>query len=53
MLIRCPLFYEVNAIGSIYGHEDKGAWFTNQIKAGRLQYIDKEKASKWSQAAGL
>jgi hypothetical protein len=48
----------VNNITSIYGHENnpksgKPEWFITQIKEGRLLYMDKEKALKWSQSAGL
>lgn len=45
--------YEINAVGSIYGHEDGTNWPAKQIREGRLRYIDKERASRWFQAAGL
>ena len=44
--------HEVNAIGSLYG-KDKDPWFVDQIKEGRLRYINKKKSNRWSQSAGL
>jgi|GEM_PF-6130127 len=48
----------VNKITSIYGRENnaltgKPEWFIDQIKAGNLVYMDKEKALRWSTSARL
>jgi hypothetical protein len=45
-------YHEVNAIKSIYG-KDNDQWFQQEIKAGRLRYIDKEMALPWSRSARL
>lgn len=48
----------INHVTSIYGREKhaksgKSEWFVKQVEDGRLVYLDKEKALKWSQSAGL
>jgi hypothetical protein len=44
--------HKVNIIASIYGKSRLG-WFDEQIKAGRLLYLDKEKALLLSRSAWL
>ncbi|MEN6421335.1 MAG: diguanylate cyclase [Smithella sp.] len=44
--------HRVNAIGSVYG-KNEIKWFIEQIKEGRLRYINKNKSRQWSQSAGL
>lgn len=44
--------HKVNILASIYGKERSG-WFIEQIEAGRLLYLDKEKALRFSRSAWL
>lgn len=44
--------HKVNKIASVYG-KNRLRWFAEQIEAGRLLYLDKQKALSWSQSARL
>ena len=44
--------HRVNLIASVYG-KNRIRWFIDQIAEGRLLYVDKEKALRWSRSARL
>ena len=50
-LSRRIAHHEVNHIAGLYGKNRK-KWFGEEAEAGRLRYINKEKAVKWSQSVG-
>ena len=43
----------VNQIASAYGKDNIQSFITEQIKEGRLRYIDKKRSFQWSQSIGL
>ncbi len=46
-------YIRVNRVASIYGKERNENFIQNQIAAGNLKYVNKNKSQAWSQSRGL